>query len=264
MFWFAKKKTEMELCLAEMAEIGEELYSKENVFKKQILPHLIKKIEKNVKEIPKKWNYNKFTRKSYLKNEISHIAFKLIDNGDCYKDTGVLNEDGEAIVQIFIQMLGDLEKVKFMDSNAVIESKAELEKAISHSTSPENKKKVVAACLSELKKIEKDFMDRGWIFFELIKESAIKSAKDQNKTFWSTLEGYPIKTIALLLVSNAIMDSLVSGEYHIYRGKLSMAGEGLKNGYVYINSELIKLGYQTKESAQKDLHSLESQIRQMG
>jgi hypothetical protein len=77
-------------------------------------------------------------------------------------------------------------------------------------------------------------------------------------------EGKPPRVVALYLAMNVARDYLASGRFHVYRGRLSMAGQGLKSLNRYCCKELEKLGQITSDEKAAILKASAEDISAVG
>jgi hypothetical protein len=77
-------------------------------------------------------------------------------------------------------------------------------------------------------------------------------------------EGKPPRVIALYVTMNVARDYLASGRFHVYRGALSMSGEGLEALNRYCCDELEKLGQMTPDQKAEILEATTDDIRAAG
>lgn len=120
----------------------------------------------------------------------------------------------------------------------------------------------VQQCLEELKILESKLDNTS---FPLIKPQVTKLIKDKEKTIYSIRESkMSPRYLVLLLISNVSGDSLATGQYHVYRGRLSMEGQELLKLFNYAISEMEKNGFQSKEETEKDRVWIREQINSVG
>jgi hypothetical protein len=77
-------------------------------------------------------------------------------------------------------------------------------------------------------------------------------------------EGVPPRIIVLYQMMNVARGDLASGRFHIYRGKLSMRGDGLRAINSYCLNELTKLGKFTEEERRAAEKATLANIREVG
>lgn len=99
-----------------------------------------------------------------------------------------------------------------------------------------------------------------------VKTSVIKTVTEgEEKTIASIKQdGLSPRTLALLLLSNVLGSHLASGQFHIYRGVLSMPGTEMLKAFRFIVEELVKTGYHTNEAVQEDMEWVQRQIQNAG
>lgn len=120
----------------------------------------------------------------------------------------------------------------------------------------------VQQCLEELKILEPKLDNTS---FPLIKPQITKLIKDKEKTIYSVRESkMSPRHLVLLLISNVSGEYLATGQYHIYRGRLSMEGQELLKLFNYAISEMEKNGFQSKEETEKDRIWIREQINSVG
>jgi hypothetical protein len=77
-------------------------------------------------------------------------------------------------------------------------------------------------------------------------------------------EGKPPRILVLYLMMNVARDYLASGTFHVYRGTLSMSGEGLDALNRYCCKELEILGQMTLDEEAEILRATAEDIRDVG
>ena len=77
-------------------------------------------------------------------------------------------------------------------------------------------------------------------------------------------KGKPPRVVALYLTMNVARDYLASGKFHVYRGRLSMPGQGLDVVNRYCCEELEKLGQITPDEKAAILKATTEDIRAVG
>jgi hypothetical protein len=75
---------------------------------------------------------------------------------------------------------------------------------------------------------------------------------------------YNPRVVCLEMIANIARDDLASGQNHVYRGMLSMAGENKKALYRIAMEELVKFGLGTPETLRERTKELEQEIKEMG
>ena len=69
---------------------------------------------------------------------------------------------------------------------------------------------------------------------------------------------------ALVLITYFAADLLISGNYHTYRGQLSMEGTGLRSAWEYAAKKLINMGVFPEEEINRVRQQLNDDIKAMG
>ncbi|MEP7367450.1 MAG: hypothetical protein ABI972_29675 [Acidobacteriota bacterium] len=77
-------------------------------------------------------------------------------------------------------------------------------------------------------------------------------------------DGYAPDELGLVVVQNILADHLCSGNYHVYRGMLSMAGQQLMSAFNRACSELEQRGYATPEENEQSLQHVRKAISEVG
>jgi hypothetical protein len=77
-------------------------------------------------------------------------------------------------------------------------------------------------------------------------------------------EGKSPRIMVLYLAMNVARDYLASGNFHVYRGRLSMGGQGLRALNHYCCVELEKLGQMTPDEKVEILKATAEDIRAVG
>jgi hypothetical protein len=77
-------------------------------------------------------------------------------------------------------------------------------------------------------------------------------------------EGKPPRVVALYLTMNVARDYLASGRFHVYRGRLSMGGQGLNVVNRYCCEELEKPGQITPDEKAAILKATAEDVRAVG
>jgi len=72
------------------------------------------------------------------------------------------------------------------------------------------------------------------------------------------------RSLIFLLITNVTANTLATGEYHVYRGRLSMTGQDLLNLFNYAVSELEKDGFCSSEDAEKNRQWIREEIQSIG
>ena len=70
--------------------------------------------------------------------------------------------------------------------------------------------------------------------------------------------------MCLEVIANLARDDLASGQNHVYRGVLSMAGENKKALYRVAMEELVKAGLGTPETLRERAKEVEQEIKEAG
>jgi hypothetical protein len=71
-------------------------------------------------------------------------------------------------------------------------------------------------------------------------------------------------TLAYLLIHNVAVEGLTTGENHIYRGTLSMAGRELESVYTAAVQKLVEVGYMSEAERRQDGLRIEQEIKSVG
>ena len=77
-------------------------------------------------------------------------------------------------------------------------------------------------------------------------------------------DGFAPDELGLVVAQNILADHLCSGQYHVYRGMLSMAGQQLMSAFNKACSELEQRGYATPEDSRESLQQVSKKISQVG
>jgi hypothetical protein len=77
-------------------------------------------------------------------------------------------------------------------------------------------------------------------------------------------EGEKPRVLALRILNNITSDHVSCGQYHIYRGILSMQGNGLRSLWQYTMDELEKLGALTPETKREATADIAQRIKEVG
>jgi hypothetical protein len=95
-----------------------------------------------------------------------------------------------------------------------------------------------------------------------VKEHFIKHQKE-----WAEFvkeEKQQPREVCLFAMVNTARDDLAYGHDHIYRGVLSMIGEGKFKVWTIASNELVKMGKLTNEKYDKVLKDVKQEIREVG
>jgi len=99
----------------------------------------------------------------------------------------------------------------------------------------------------------------------IIKQEAIKLAKDKSKTGYSIKkEGLSPKVLAHILITNSIQALIISGQFHVYRGTLNAVGQSMVECWDYSVNQMQKLGRYSHEEAENDKKWLRDEIQKIG
>jgi len=100
---------------------------------------------------------------------------------------------------------------------------------------------------------------------DLIRNEAIKLAKDADKTLYSIrIDHLKPDQLALILIFNVLTRNLESGWYHTYRGVLTTIGQDMLRLWHITEKEMINRGYSTPEAYAADVEGLMMSIRSVG
>ena len=80
----------------------------------------------------------------------------------------------------------------------------------------------------------------------------------------SIASGMSYRAVVFLLISNVTWEELHSGRHHVYRGALSLTGEGLKQLFDLASDALVSLQFHSKAEANAEKASLMEGIRGLG
>jgi len=98
-----------------------------------------------------------------------------------------------------------------------------------------------------------------------VKPLVIELINDEEKTVASvSADGLAPKTLVYLLLANTIRPLLASGRYHVYRGVLSGAGQGLLAIWNRANDELEAAGFLPPGEVRDDRQWMHSAIKEAG
>ena len=75
---------------------------------------------------------------------------------------------------------------------------------------------------------------------------------------------YNPRVVCLEVIANLARDDLASGQNHVYRGVLSMAGENKKALYRVAMEELVKAGLGTPDTLRERTKELDREIKETG
>ena len=78
-----------------------------------------------------------------------------------------------------------------------------------------------------------------------------------------TIENLSHKNAALFLIGNTSFDLLISGRFHIYRGRLSPEGNGLYRLFNDAYKELVKENLLSKDDYDETLSELNTEIKEI-
>jgi hypothetical protein len=123
----------------------------------------------------------------------------------------------------------------------------------------------VKSVLSALDEEARIMWDGPRLGIETIKPSVVEVILNGRDEIQRNLRsGKTPRAIVLLVMMNVTRNYLTSGRFHIYRGILSMAGNGLMSIYMYCLDELTKLGVMTAEEMRAARKATDEDIREMG
>ena len=109
------------------------------------------------------------------------------------------------------------------------------------------------------------FRCNEFIFGDSCKLSALRMAKDADRAKYSIrVNQMKPKQLALLLITNVAWNELASGNYHIYRGVLSVIGNEYLRIFKVALSSSLELGYIDSDEHRDDLKKLKMAIKDVG
>jgi hypothetical protein len=76
--------------------------------------------------------------------------------------------------------------------------------------------------------------------------------------------GKPPRILVLLLISNLSSNYITNGEYHTYRGTLSLKGMNLMALWNYTMDELERAGEISKADKENAIHNIREAIKEVG
>lgn len=102
--------------------------------------------------------------------------------------------------------------------------------------------------------------------FALIRNDVCELIVDQaDKTVASIRDGkLSYETLVHLLITNVLDRKLCSGEYHVYRGTLSVQGDFLLNLWDYAVEQLLESGFYDNVKADKEKKWIRDEIKKVG
>ena len=98
---------------------------------------------------------------------------------------------------------------------------------------------------------------KGEVRDVLVKESE-KTVASINK------DGLSPRVLVLLIMTNVLDPKLSFGENHVYRGSLSMLGQGLLNLWSYATDQLLEEGFFDQHEAEDQKKYINDQIKKVG
>jgi hypothetical protein len=100
---------------------------------------------------------------------------------------------------------------------------------------------------------------------DIIRDQVILALNDSAKTKYSfEVEKQKPDQLALLLIGNVTFKKLCSGNYHTYRGVLSVIGKDMAEVWRAVADRELELGYSTKEEIVEQTMTLNKEIKSMG
>jgi len=124
----------------------------------------------------------------------------------------------------------------------------------------------VKAVEYEIKSILNNLQDVNEISKTDIKHTASSLMTENTDNIVSQMEDDGAKTneMALRVISDAIIDNILSGHYHFYRGTLDIIGQDMMKVWEFCLKELRKKGYITDKIYKEKKEWLQNQINRMG
>ncbi|MBW2618484.1 MAG: hypothetical protein JRC92_06380 [Deltaproteobacteria bacterium] len=101
--------------------------------------------------------------------------------------------------------------------------------------------------------------------FDLVRAQVEKIIRSDTKLFLEVVrKGRSVRKYIYYAITYTSGDMLESGQYHVYRGVLSMNGNGLLEIFDGAIDELVKLGGMDKEYAKKEKNAIRQNIKGVG
>ena len=120
----------------------------------------------------------------------------------------------------------------------------------------------IKICLGELDLIERQFdLLKGHPLWENVRK--LLQDTDNILATINNLQCTPRDTV-LLLLSKETGYLLGSGQYHVYRGLLSMIGNRVLELYTFCLAEMLKSGFFSEQEAKTDREWVQKEINEMG
>ena len=122
----------------------------------------------------------------------------------------------------------------------------------------------VREAIAALDSIEVEFS--GCLGIESIKQECSEWLKKNPDKFCKAVseKGIAPREVLYIIMRNMVANKLISGHFHVYRGVLSMQGDGFYAIWKRLTEKMLKLGIVTPDEVIEDREYLQKEISEMG
>jgi hypothetical protein len=123
--------------------------------------------------------------------------------------------------------------------------------------------KTIKMCVDVANDIEKEInTEMGFFVFDKVRK--ILRAEKEKTIASIEVDKLTAHALIYLITGNVVYDEIMTGNYHVHRGTLSMLGQNLREIWDKIRSGTIHYGLQTVNEFDEDTRRLDEEISLMG